>query len=348
MVALVLALVAAVTLAACGGGGGDATNVLNQTFSSSNKVRSGKLDLSLGIKLNGSPQLQRPVSLSLTGPFQGRGPRQVPLFDFTLALATGAQNLSGGAVSTGDKGFLRFQGQAYQMPAPLFARFQQTFQNSKQLQQPKGRPTLSTLGIDPRHWVKDAKDQGDADVEGTKTTHVSAKIDLPRLLADANKIVAETARLNPTGTTSGAAGLTPQQRQTIQSTVKDARFDLYSGKDDHALRRMLISLSFQVPQGARSRVGGASGGQVTFQLTFANLNQPQTIVAPTNVRPFAELASKLRAVVGGLGGAASGGATGGTAPSGSSNPNAQRYLQCLQSAGGDVAKAQRCAALLNG
>jgi len=47
------------------------------------------------------------------------------------------------------------------------------------------------------------------------------------------------------------------------------------------------------------------------------------------------------------GGAATG-AGGTAAPSGAGGANAQRYLQCLQQAGGDVSKAQKCAALLNG
>ena len=71
------------------------------------------------------------------------------------------------------------------------------------------------------------------------------------------------------------------------------------------------------------------------------------MTAPSAARPFTELTSKLRSALGAAGGAATG-AGGTAAPSGAGGANAQRYLQCLQQAGGDVSKAQKCAALLNG
>jgi hypothetical protein len=351
MVALVVALAASLALAACGGGGGeDATKVLNQTFSGGKQVRSGKLDLALTLKAQGVQQLRNPVTVKLTGPFSSQSSGTLPRFDFDLSLGGGGQSFSAGAVSTGDKGFLKFQGQAYAVPANVFASFKQGYEQAQRQQRQKGssNPTLSSFGVDPRDWLKNPKTEGDADVAGAKTTHISAGVDVGKLLDDVNQIL-QKARGRVAQARQLPSGITAQQRKTIEDAVKDAKFDVYSGKDDHILRRLTVRLTFDVPKNARSQASGLSGGDLSFDLSLGGLNQPQTIAAPASSRPFGELTAKLRSTLGAAGAAGGGSSGGATAPSGgASNANAQRYLQCLQQAGGDVAKAQKCAALLNG
>jgi hypothetical protein len=352
MVALALALVAALSLAACGSGG-DATKVLNQTFSGGKKVRSGQLALALRIDAKGASQLGGPVTIKLGGPFESQGTGTLPKFDFQLALnASGTRNFSAGAVSTGDQGFLKLKGQSYQVPPNVFASFKQGYEQSqKQTQQKSQNRSLSSFGVDPRQWLKDSKVEGDADVQGTTTTHVSAKVDVPKFLDDVNRILAKAGQLGLAQGRQLPSAITPQQRKTLQNAIKDTNFDLYSGKDDHILRRLVVKLTFEVPKSARGQANGLSGGDLTFDLTLAKLNQPQAVAAPATSRPFSELSGQLRAA---LGTSAGGGAAATTAPGGttttapSGNAQAQRYLQCLQQAGGDVSKAQKCAALLNG
>ena len=80
----------------------------------------------------------------------------------------------------------------------------------------------------------------------------------------------------------------------------------------------------------------------------------QTISAPANVQPYSQFAAKLRSVLTGLQGSVGGGSLGSTASgsSGSSGSAAatdkiKKYSQCIQNAGQDVLKMQKCAALLN-
>jgi hypothetical protein len=353
LVALALALAAALTLAACGGGGGgDATKVVNLTFSGAKKVRSGQLNLALTINARGVSQLGGPVSIKLTGPFQTVAAGTLPQFNFDLALASpGGRAVSAGAISTGTQGFLKFQGQAYAVQPNVFAAFKQGYERAQQQsKQQSQQRTLSSFGVNPRNWLKDAKTEGDADVAGTTTTHVSSKVDVPKLLADLNRILQQAGKLGLTRNRQVPSGITPQQSKTIQNAIKDARFDLYSGKTDHILRRMVVKLSFDVPPASRSRAGGLSGGNLTFELTLGGLNQAQTITPPASARPFGDLAAQLRQALGTSAGTTGSGST--TAPSTGSgaagNAKAQRYLQCLQQAGGDVSKAQKCATLLNG
>jgi hypothetical protein len=348
LVAFVLAAVAALTLAACGGGA-DPNKVLNQTFSGNKQVRSGRVDLSLTLKAEGVPQLQKPVTIKLSGPFQGQG-GSLPQFDFALALSASGQSFSAGAVSTGDKGFLKFQGQSYAVPVNVFASFKQGYEQARSQQRQRGaqNPSLASFGVNPRDWLKDPKSEGDADVEGTSTNHISAKVDVGKLLDDVNRILQRTRGRLPQAQTL-PSGITAQQRKTIENAIKESSFEVYSGKDDHVLRRMVVKLTFSVPETARRQASGLKGGNIGFDLTLAGLNQPQTISAPAAARPFSDLTSRLRSSLGGLAGGAVTPSGGAAAPSGGTgNAKAQQYLQCLQRAGGDVSKAQRCAALLNG
>ena len=107
---------------------------------------------------------------------------------------------------------------------------------------------------------------------------------------------------------------------------------------------------------ASTALGGLSAADIGLTMQYANLNQPQSIGAPTSVRPFTEFQSKLRTIVGALQGSvgsvtgSAGGSTTGSGSGGSSGSSfaVTSYSQCIQAAGGDVSKMQQCASLLNG
>ena len=180
--AVLLLVAAAAVLAACGSSssssGDDANKILADTFSSGKQVKSGKLDLELNLDLQGVKSLNGPASVKLTGPFQSAGTTgELPDFDFVARLALGGQNFEAGAVSTGDKGFVRFQGQSYSLSDKLFASFKQGYKQAQQKNANKGKSkqtTLQSLGIDPQRWLKDATVAGDETVGNADTTHITA------------------------------------------------------------------------------------------------------------------------------------------------------------------------------
>jgi hypothetical protein len=360
--ALLVALAAASLLAACGSGsGGSADRVLSDTFSGSRSVHSGKVDLSLTVNLRGLPQLRGPLDIRVTGPFDRPGPKAVPRFDFSLLAGLSCQRLTAGAVSVGDRGWLRFEGRTYTVPDAVFRQFQQGFQKTSGSGS-KSKTTFSSLGIDPRRWLKDPRDEGTEDVGGVQTDHVSSQIDVERFLGDLNNILAKASSL---GAPASSTRLSASQRRDIAGAVRNARFDVWSGSKDHIMRRLSLRLGFQVPAAKRKSTGGLQSGDVSFRLQLTDVNRPQTIRAPTGARPLSELTKALRGL-GSLGvgaGSASGsgsssgsggsGSSGGSGGSGSSGSGAgtdefQRYSQCVTQAGGDIAKVQRCADLLNG
>jgi hypothetical protein len=158
------------------------------------------------------------------------------------------------------------------------------------------------------------------------------------------------------GQTAAPQQLSPAVIQKIQQAVKNPKFDIYVGKSDSKIRRLSVSVDFQIPADQRSKFQGAQGGTLSFSIDFAKVGQPQTITAPSNARPISELQQQLGGLGGGLGGLGGSGSSGGSGGSGSSGggsggtPSAsqfQKYSQCLQNADpSNTAAIQKCAQLL--
>lgn len=357
-VALAMA-VSALALTACGSE--DPDKLVKETFNGDHKaVNSGKGAVSISVTANGSPQLSQPVALKVSGPFQRQGKGKIPKFDFGASVSLSGQGFNAAAISTGSAGFLKVQGSAYELPSAALASLQQVYgqaQARAQAERNKSKDgsSAATLGIHPGSWLKDAKNEGDEDVGGADTTHVSANVDVPKLVADVNRaVVSARARGLPQAGQLPSA-IPPAQQQQVIKAIRGAKFDFWTAKEDKLLRRLALKLTFAIPQAEQSRARGVRGGQLTVDYQLTDVNQPQTFVAPANPRPFSELRSAPGAsLLGGLLGGgqappATGGATGAPpAPGGATGapPATDAYQRCLAQAQGDVAKTQRCAALL--
>jgi hypothetical protein len=360
--ALLLAALVFVPLALLGCGGGskeDVNKVLNETFSGNKNVKSGKLNLQVTVEANGISGLNGPVTVALTGPFQSQA-QALPKFDLDLKLAAGGRNFTAGAVSTGDKGFVKFQGSSYAIADNVFASFKSGYQRAKaQRNGSNQNPSFSSLGIDPRKWLKNPKNEGTEDVAGQSTTHVSSSIDIPKLLDDVAHVLQKAGQLGVAQSRQLPTALTDQQKKAVADAVTDPKFEVFSGKDDRILRKLTIAFGFNVPQAQQQRANGLKSGKVTFDIEIAGVNQPQTVQAPPNPKPFTQLRSALGGLsgLGALSGLSGGTTTGSAGSSTTGTPgatgssggtaNVQAYAQCVTAAGGDVNKAQACAKLLS-
>jgi hypothetical protein len=355
------ALVAAAALAACGsssggGGGGssssgNAQGLLQQTFTGGHTVKSGVLGLTLTVNPSGSSTLTTPISLSLGGPFQSRGTGKLPASNFTIGISALGRKGSLGVVSTGTNGYVTLQGNAYQLPAADFQRLESSISSVGASGQSK--TGLSALGINPLHWLKNPSVIGSDTVGGADTTHIRAGVNVTALLSDLNTFLAKAAKTSTT--TKIPSSIPPGTAQKIAAAVQNATVDIWTGKSDKTLRKLALSLTLPVTGQASTLLGGlrSAGLGLTFQ--YSSLNQPQSIASPANVKPYTEFSAKMRGLLSGLqgslGAAASGsgstGSTGQGAGAGTST-KIQKYSLCIQQAGQDVAKMQKCAALLNG
>jgi len=349
---VVLIALLAVVVAGCGGSksssADESTSVdelLDQTFSGKKKVDSGKLDLSLKVDLQGgSSQVQGPISLRLTGPFQTQGEGEVPKFDIDAAFEGGGQSLKAGVTSTGDKAFVNFQDTEYEVSNQVFQQFKAGYEQAQKQSADKGnQQSLARLGIDPRRWLTDAKNAGEAKVGDTDTIKITGGVDVEKLLDDVNTALDKARNLGVQGSDSLPEKLTDKQKQDAADSIKGLSVEIYTGKEDTTLRRMVVNMDVQAKD---TSGGGATSGTLGLDFQLLDLNEDQTIEAPSNAKPFDQLLGQLGGL--GLGGAAGSGSSSGSGSTGGASPEElKKYSDCVTEAGSDTAKSEKCADLLS-
>jgi hypothetical protein len=350
LLALVV-LATALGVAACGGGNGsaaDARKVVQQTFQGKKRVDSGKLNLSMTANLRATglaaTQVKDPIVIKMSGPFQSRGDTQLPAMDLQLSATGSGQDFSAGAVSIGDKGYVTFQGKPYSVPDNVFAKFKRGFEQQQKQDNKLATSNLDlkALGINPDAWLKNPKNEGDEDVGGATTTHVSSEVDLDALLKDLDSLLRRAGQLglSKQRLQQIPQGLNSQSRKQIKDSIKKAKVDIWTGKADKTLRRLRLDVAFDLPPALQTQAQGVQGGDVKLDLVVADVNKPQNITAPSNPRPWSELQkqfgnSTLGSTLGGSGGGSSSGSgssTGSSSTGSSSSKRAQDYLKCVQKA----------------
>lgn len=334
-------------IAACGSSSGSSFNaqqVVHKTFSNPKSIDSGNMDITLSAQ--GS---QGSFDASITGPFQGsKDKTQLPQFDLTGKLSgsgsgTPALSFEGGLTVTANDAFVSYQGTAYKVPTALFDQFKTLYAQAAQQNSSSSGSASSffdQLGIDPSKWVTNVKADGTSDIGGATTDHVTGEADIPKIVSDLKKI---------TGAVPGAS-VNSSGLDQLQQQLKSATIDLYSGSDDHLLRKLAVSLDI-------AGSGGSSGGSVDFAITLNDVNKPQTISAPSNPQPVPRsILQQIKGLSalgslgagstgGGLGGLA-GGATGSSSSGGAipgASGSSQKYVQCVLKASGDQAAINACA-----
>jgi hypothetical protein len=371
---LVLVVLASLVLAACGSSSSDSSSgspstLLSQTFTGTHKVTSGVLNLTLTIDPSGSSTLNGPITLSFGGPFQTRGAGKLPESNFTVSVSAQGRNASLGILSTGTSGYVTLQGTSYQMPQATFQKLESSFaQLASGAGTSQGSGTLAKLGIRPLQWLTHPTTVGTEKVGGAQTTHIHAGINVPALLNDLNTFVERASSAsNVSGASQLKSGIPPATRQKIAAAIRNPSFDVWTGTSDKTIRRLTIALTLPITGNLSTQLGGVKSADIGLTMQYSDLNQPQTITAPTTVRPYSEFQSKVSAFIQGLqgaaagvlgsGGSSAGGGTssgggsssssGGASPGGAgSSSSVTKYGQCIQQANGDVAKMQKCASLL--
>ena len=348
---LILLLVCALGVSACGGDAGDAgdsgaATLLAKTFGEEKDIKSGRLDMAMDIKANGLAPGTTPSGLRVSGPFETAEKGGIPRFDLSFSVA----GTSAGAISTGKQGFLRFRDKAYSMNDALFEQMKQGYaEQAKQNDKKSGGARFQALGVDPRRWLKDAEVEGEEQMGGAKTTHVVADIETGKFLEDLDKILNRPELAGAAG--AAPTQLTDAQKKLIGESAKDAKVDLWTGTDDNILRRFNLSLRFDVPADKEAEAGGLKDGTMKLDVALGGVNERQRIVAPKDAKPLDDLLGELANAVeqAQKGQGAQPGQPQAPAPSPSPNPVPGadgEYVECVQKAAGDVKKLQACSDLV--
>jgi hypothetical protein len=339
---LLISVVAALALGlvACGGddGGGGAEEVVDQTFSGDHEaITSGRFEVEYH-----AAAPKGDFDATVGGPFQRDG-EGFPQFNVEAHLAgtgDGGFDFSGALISTGNRGFVSYKGTDYEIEPALFGLFTSYFESLQGESEDGGEGFTEQLGFDPKSWLTNLKDEGQANVEGTQTDHISGEVDLDKVTADLRSLADRLEfQLGALGGIGGRRVPDPSELGDFSKLAEGATFDLYSGSDDHILRRFEVELELK-----SSRAGAPE--TVDFGVTLSDLNEEQTIEAPSGARPFNDLLDRLGISddLKELGGPGAFGAPG--EGGGGASPDAFRdYTRCLKSAT-SAADIDRCNSLL--
>jgi hypothetical protein len=343
-----LVCVLALALVACGGDGDaadsstDVDQLLEETFAGGKEMRSGKIDLSVLFEAQGGTAAQGPVRIELSGPFQSEGEGRLPQFQLEATFQGGGENLGAGATSTGDRGFVNFQGTNYEVSGPVFQQFKAAYEESQKQASGQQDQSLATLGIDPRKWLTNAENAGESEVGDTETIKITGGVDVPKLLEDVNAALERARSLGVQGAEDLPERLSDEQMRQATEAVDNVSVEIHTGREDRTLRRIVIALDLTAPEDSDL---GADSATVRLDLSLLDLNEDQEIEAPEDPQPFEELLGSLEQLgLGGLGGSPQQGS--GSTEQPPSPENLERYSQCIQDAGEDTQKARECADLL--
>ncbi|HET8759283.1 MAG TPA: hypothetical protein VFM58_24910 [Solirubrobacteraceae bacterium] len=337
-----MAVLALGLVAGCGGddkneasSSTDVNELLKDTFSGDESIKSGKLDLNASVDANGQA-----FNVKLSGPFQSSGEGKLPQADLDATATFAGQNLVLGLTGTEDQAFVRYGKTEYEIPGPIFQQIKAQYE--QQAKQGNGdSQSLASLGIDPTKWLTNARNAGEAKVGDTDTIKITGDVDVPKLLDDVNAAIGKLRSVGGGSSAGLPDQLSEQDKQQAEDAIKDVSVEIYTGAEDRIMRRMVVGLKLEVPTDS-----GAQSLDVKIDMQFTDVNEDQDIEAPDNARPFSELAAKLQELGIGLNGLGGGAAGGSASGGGATQQSLDDYAKCIQDANGDSAKERKCSEAL--
>ena len=328
----------------CGGDSADSgtsvDQLLDETFASGKSIDWGRLDSALDVASDSGD----PVRLQVSGPFQSQGAGRLPQLDVDASFSGGGQSLEGGVTATADRAFVSYGGDTYEIAGPVFQQFKAGYEEAAKQSSGQKDQSLASLGIDPRRWLTNAQNAGEAKVGDTDTIKITGDVDVPKLLDDVDGALEQVRRLGVQGSEQLPQRLTDDEKRQVEEAVEKLDVEIYTGADDRILRRMVIALGIKAPEGGEQ---GADAVDLRFDLQLLEVNEDQAIEAPQNAKSFDELVQQLEGLgLGNLGLPGAGAGAGGAGSGGAGQENLEQYSQCIQKAGGNSEAVRKCADLL--
>jgi hypothetical protein len=265
------AVIVALLLSACGGP--NAQGVLSETAANLRDIRSGVISLSLVAESTGD--LAGTVGYELSGPFSLAEDGGLPVADLEYTQFAGAEQETVRFISTGEAAFIEVGGQSYVAPTEEGAP-------DDGAPQP-GPPPLEELRID--RWISNPSIEDGGQVGGADTYRITADLDAVTALGD---ILSLSGSLGSTGVLAVFQGV---GREHLERTVRSSRIDVFTGKDDRLLRRLVmdIRLGLSGIEGLEEAVEGLTGLQVVFELELSDIGREVSVTAPADALPASEL-----------------------------------------------------------
>jgi hypothetical protein len=306
------ALVAALSLAACGGdskssdsgkkagesaadkaANAKAVNKLvKQAFGPNDKARSARVDATIDIDVKGVPRWKDPIQITLSGVYQLDEGEDVPDFNLDAGLLLRDQAYGAALLLVDRKAYIQVGTTGYRQSDAIAAHIARPAPA-------KDNGMTKTAGmfyINPQSWRKNTKIVGDADTAGEPTTHVTADIRADRFFSDMSKLIDLLTELRVTEISGLPTKITAKQRQVLVRSVTTAKGDVYFGKEDHVLRKARLVGSIVVAPKDRKFLGGMKSAKAVAEFNLSEVGEPQKVSVPDDLGSDADLQLTLDAL----------------------------------------------------
>ena len=263
--------------------------LIRQTFGPNDKAKSGNLSGIIDITVKGHPRYKEPVQVSVVGPFTNAGGQPEAMLDVSLSLRGGI--LGGDMYLKDSKAYIGLGSTAYEVPAsiagPLRAPLSKT-----------GNALDAIMGvfhINPDRWARNPRIVGNERIAGIDTIHGTAQINTKAVFLDLAALAKRLTALRITDITGLPRAVDARARAALNRSVKTATGDVYTGADDHVLRRAKINLLLK-PSAKDRKLLKFTSIKVAGNLDVTDVGAPQKVNVPTNRGSYAALQLSLDAL----------------------------------------------------
>jgi hypothetical protein len=257
-------VVSAVALTSCGS---REAAVLGTAFQNHPKTA----DLTINLLVEGEAFT---FDAALSGPYQDRGARRLPAFDFKLHIAGSTPGgVDGRLISDGKDVFVQYKGVTYE-----------TGERAIRVGLGFNESDVRRLLNDAGRWFPDSETRASATLDGEAVTRVTGNLDVKAALTDLAKLLEKSG---------GGESFRESDVNDTAADITDARFTVDVGKSDGKLRRIDARLAFDTQD---------QDASIRFSIRWRNLDKPVTINAPKSGKPIGELGKILDEDLGDLGG----------------------------------------------
>jgi hypothetical protein len=264
--AALLAVATVLALAGCGGessgDSADAGGALAETASSLGKIRSGDLTLDLRVSSE-----ENEAGFRLEGPFAfAEGADALPVAELEYTQVAGDQEATVTFVSTGDRAWIVANGEAQEL-------------SGAQLDQLRGSgvgggEAGSALGqLEIGDWFVEPELTDGGEVGGAETDKIVSELDV---------VAATRDFLELAGALGGGTSLDDGSEEQLRRAVASARIEVWTGKEDRLLRRLLADVAFEAkpPPELEGLYGTLPGAEVHLEFGVSDPNGDVTVEPP--------------------------------------------------------------------
>ena len=232
-----------------------------------------------------------PIDVTLSGPFQSEGAAKLPKFDMTAKVDGGGPEHQGRRDRHRRQGLRELQRAGLRAVRPGLQAVQGRLRAGRRRRATSRTAAVARrLGIDPRKWLTDPKNAGEAKVGDTDVIKITGGVDVSKFLDDINTALAKAASLGVQGAGQLPTKLTDEQKAQVEKAIKDVTVEIYTGKDDSILRRMVRRRS--TPTTRRRRPTSTSTSRCSTSTRTRSSSAPERREA---VRRAARAARRARA-----------------------------------------------------